>query len=405
MSAPKIVFPHVMKTAGTSLIEALQRNYSTKEILSRASTWSQLRTQTPDMLSPVRFVRGHFGSGILRVFGEHNGFTPICLLRDPVERVISHFWHYRSASDDQRFPFMRNEAFTLEEFLDYPEVQYLVCNYHTANYSANLVNSMDLPDGPAPEISELNFSVAREFLNQCACVGISEQLERFAVQLEDVLGLHVAIGATRHRSYARGGQVAPETLAKIRRLNEIDYELYEQAKTLSQRQRLKRSRQNPNVPDPTGVILWRAGYPFWGAGWSNVMGTGSDSHIWSCQTRADLHFDVASGVQYTVLIGVLRFVAPVQASGFIVYVNGSQVSYVTVPLQVAKGMGHVYAVPLKQLDSTHLSLALRVDDLMSFKDVANDTDDTKRGLALAMVMLIPNDMPVPTQALKIDTLV
>jgi hypothetical protein len=88
-----------------------------------------------------------------------------------------------------------------------------------------------------------------------------------------------------------------------------------------------------------------------------------------------------------------------------VYVNGSQVSYVTVPLQVAKGMGHVYAVPLKQLDSTHLSLALRVDDLMSFKDVANDTDDTKRGLALAMVILIPNDMPVPTQALKIDTLV
>src|SRR5256885_11585249 len=87
-STRPMVFPHIMKTVGTSLISWIQRHYAYHEILVAATTWPELLRLPRGSLVGKKFVRGHFGSAIMKLFGEDKGFTPIAVLRDPVERVV-----------------------------------------------------------------------------------------------------------------------------------------------------------------------------------------------------------------------------------------------------------------------------------------------------------------------------
>ena len=158
----KIVFPHIMKTAGTSLISWIQRHYYVDEILYSASVWLELRGKPRRELEAKRFVRGHFGSRILNVFGEHNGFTAIALLRDPVERIISHYWHLKNAPDQLNFEFARDPAFTFEAYLEHPETQYLISNYQVGSYSAVIgEGSATAKAGASEEVSPLDMGRAR----------------------------------------------------------------------------------------------------------------------------------------------------------------------------------------------------------------------------------------------------
>ena len=131
-SSGKIVFAHIMKTGGTTVAQWIQRHYECSEILSGASSWKELKSMPRHVFGPIKFVRGHFGSGILEVFGEHNGFAPIALFRDPLERVISHYWHLKHA-ENLRFPFAKEPGFAVEDFLEHPQLQYIVSNYQTGN--------------------------------------------------------------------------------------------------------------------------------------------------------------------------------------------------------------------------------------------------------------------------------
>src|SRR5438874_4729434 len=72
-STRRMVFPHIMKTAGTSLISWIQRHYAYHEILLAATTWPELLRLPRGSLVGKKFVRGHFGSAIMKLFGEDKG--------------------------------------------------------------------------------------------------------------------------------------------------------------------------------------------------------------------------------------------------------------------------------------------------------------------------------------------
>src|SRR2546430_290583 len=119
-STRSMVFPHIMKTAGTSLISWIQRHYAYHEILLAATTWPELLRLPRGSLVGKKFVRGHFGSAIMKLFGEDKGFTPIAVLRDPVERVVSHFWHLKFSPEKHPFPLARAGGLPIEQFIAPP---------------------------------------------------------------------------------------------------------------------------------------------------------------------------------------------------------------------------------------------------------------------------------------------
>jgi hypothetical protein len=393
--APKVVFPHIMKTGGTSVNAWIQRHYCAEDVLTQASGWRELQSLRHELLASKRFVRGHFGSRICSVFGPHNGFAPIVLLRDPVERVLSHYWHLKRAPDAHiEFKFVKEESFGIRDFLRHPEVRFIASDYQTGNLSASPDSIQEHYYTPLyrSEVSPVDLDRAKDFLQACAVVGITEDLKRFVADCAAAFDFFPARLTARARSYRGQEPLDQDVLNELRALNRRDIELYEFAKArlAAPARTYQVVRQaNPNSIADETQLSWRPGEPFWGSGWSDVM-YGPAAHVWSTDTTATIELSVRPGRAYVLLVSVYRFVVPVQSEGFCVLCDGQPVPTVEVKLAQA-GDAMLFAAVLGRAAAESLSIGFRVNMLMAFSEIASDPDAQKKGLAVTGIQLIDSE--------------
>jgi len=402
------VFPHIMKTAGTSLISWIQRHYAYHEILLAATTWPELLRLPRGSLVGKKFVRGHFGSAIMKLFGEDKGFTPIAVLRDPVERVVSHFWHLKFSPEKHPFPLVRAEGFTIEQFIEHPATQCLVANYQTANFSATAESE---PPTETPgelrvleEVAPVNLEVAKAFVDSCAVVGVTEELPALVARLSEYFGLFPEHTLPKHRSYRLSTPVSDGVLQKIRALNEADFALYQYVRKRAATPRPHLSivkPRNPNTVWDDGVLKWVAGMPYWGHGWSDVMADERNNHIWSLRPTATLEVAVRPGVCYTLVFSVQRFVTPLQKECFSVLSNGREISVISVFARGGDDV-EVYAAVLAASDTETLTISFCVDTLFAFRHLGDDPSILRRGVALSGFSLLASHPNAPPEALALE---
>jgi hypothetical protein len=194
----------------------------------------------------------------------------------------------------------------------------------------------------------------------------------------------------KHRSYRQDESFHKETLQRIRKLNAVDYELYQYVRTRSTAPGKSYSlpaRVNPNRVGADGRLCWRAGEPYWGRGWTDCAGEVTQRHIWSLEGVASMCFDVDVGEAYVLLVYVMRFVVPFQAESFVINCEGRELVPTMIPSPQAEGQ--VYAVHLGPVKSAQLTVGFAVDRLLSFNEVnSQDKDTLLRGLAVHSVTLI-----------------
>jgi len=407
-STRSMVFPHIMKTAGTSLISWIQRHYAYHEILLAATTWPELLRLPRGSLVGKKFVRGHFGSAIMKLFGEDKGFTPIAVLRDPVERVVSHFWHLKFSPEKHPFPLVRAEGFTIEQFIEHPATQCLVANYQTANFSATAESE---PPTETPgelrvleEVAPVNLEVAKAFVDSCAVVGVTEELPALVARLSEYFGLFPEHTLPKHRSYRLSTPVSDGVLQKIRALNEADFALYQYVRKRAATPRPHLSivkPRNPNTVWDDGVLKWVAGMPYWGHGWSDVMADERNNHIWSLRPTATLEVAVRPGVCYTLVFSVQRFVTPLQKECFSVLSNGREISVISVFARGGDDV-EVYAAVLAASDTETLTISFCVDTLFAFRHLGDDPSILRRGVALSGFSLLASHPNAPPEALALE---
>ena len=86
-SGDHLVFIHILKTAGQTLMPILRDQFEPGE--SFFGNWPDIKARTADELSRYRLIMGHNFPGIAdRISGQAVFIT---FLRDPVERTLSHF--------------------------------------------------------------------------------------------------------------------------------------------------------------------------------------------------------------------------------------------------------------------------------------------------------------------------
>jgi len=387
---PNLVFVHCPKTGGTSVTTWLQRHYPIAEILNEATVWPELNRVTPEIMAQKCLVRGHFGRAILGLFGPDRGFQAVTVLRDPVQRVLSHFWHLKRAPDTEvGLEFCRDDHFTLRDFLEHPATRVYASNCQTTWCGAPTeVTRAFLEDYREPD-----FAAACAFLDQCAVVGVTEDLPGFLSDLSATFGFSPDTRLLTERRYSpRDSAVTPDLLEQIRALNTLDQELYAYARaraTASRNVRAPVPARNPNRLGRDRALRWRAGAPYWGHGWTDVQSPEHQPHVWSVVPEATLEFETAGGVgPWAVTLTVRRFVLDAQALQFTVSANGEPL-----PLQRISPDGQepiVYVGCLGAVHADRLVLTFRVAALLSFRSVwAKDTSDEPRGMALSEVRLIP----------------
>jgi hypothetical protein len=217
-----VIFLHIPKAAGATLNVVLRRHFAENEtyridgrnVAESIATFKRLPRAERER---IRLLAGHQGFGLHAYLGAPS--TYVTLLRDPVDRAVSHYYYARSAPGHYLHDEIASRGIDLE---DYPKLAEEVRNGQT-----RMLAGSDGATSDACGRGELE--LAKRRLAESFCLfGVTEQFDRFLVLLKRRLGLrrlcYHRMNVTPRRP--RRADVPQSAAGAIERSNEFDMELY-----------------------------------------------------------------------------------------------------------------------------------------------------------------------------------
>ena len=238
-----VAFVHIPKTAGTTLNSILAHEYSpdeTYEIMMRGMSlsvpkpmimprpvisFSKLRRLKSAIKhrQTLRLIRGHFDLSLSKLLPPDTRF--FTLLRDPVERAISHYYHYRRRTIDPIHPLAMRS--TLSEWVS-------SCGLVEMDngQTRRLAGEINLPWGRVTR--HMLDRAKSNLVSNFAVVGLTERFE------ESLILLHLAFNWPLYRITAENvgvsrpprAEVSEQALKVIEDCNRFDLDLYQFASVL-----------------------------------------------------------------------------------------------------------------------------------------------------------------------------
>jgi FkbM family methyltransferase len=234
-------FFHIHKTGGMSVHEYLRDATPKGDLLPGFFEQDILNIGNPQAF---RYFSGHFGRLPLLFKGRRLSVATV--LRDPVQRGLSHYRHARRDVEIKEHMDKNGEFYrklhreilnnSLQEFLYSPSASLVFGNHQACQLAELTQNSVLLIKRffdtriTAEELYEL----AMEGLSKMELVGTTQKLDEFIIRLADRWDLPQPIKKyVENADPSRAPEhLAPDEIARIRELCSVDLKIYEHVNNL-----------------------------------------------------------------------------------------------------------------------------------------------------------------------------
>jgi hypothetical protein len=236
-----VIFLHIPKAAGTTLHQIIDRQYPQRAIFSfnadAITSVEQFKNLPEAQKSQIQVVKGHMGFGLHQYMSQPA--TYITILREPIERVISYYYHV-----------LDNPAHYLHEEVtkDHVGLEAFTSDQLTAeidNGQTRLLAGPEfmwtIPYGKCtPDLLEI---AKQNLINHFLVVGVADQFDKTLILLKIALGW-------KNLSYKRSNvnvrrpekqSISSQARANIEKDNPFDIQLYKFAQQLLKEQ-IRRNR-------------------------------------------------------------------------------------------------------------------------------------------------------------------
>jgi hypothetical protein len=240
-----IIFLHVPKTAGTTMLHILNRVYAMERRCllypDQTPIAESLAALNADQKLKLQLLAGHVRFGVDKVFTQEARYFTI--LRDPVERIISTYHHirreyrvgFRSALHEKAI------SSTLHEYIVYLSTTINQCNGMTFQMAGDHTNFDKLrrnDEGRLPDVPAEAFDIAKHNLaTRFDVVGLTERFDESLILLKNTFGWRNIYHYDRNTtSQTERVVLLPETIELIKQTNQLDMDLYAFGKQLFEKQ-------------------------------------------------------------------------------------------------------------------------------------------------------------------------
>lgn len=251
---PTVIFLHVPKTAGTTMHSIFEKHYPPGALYSTYPAnhpYGSLEAYAafpPERKSQIRVLLGHFSYGVHKLVP--GPYLYITILREPVERIISNFYHINRDPNHGLHELVSSGRMDLQQYVDHMVHDLKMDNEQTRMYAGNWDGR---GHGPC---TDAMLETAKANLADCfAVVGVTDRFDETYLLTKRLLGWPHSIIKKRNvtRNRPQRADLPQADLALLEEHNRFDSQLYRYGKTLLDQQV---ARQGPGFTRE--LALYRA---------------------------------------------------------------------------------------------------------------------------------------------------
>jgi hypothetical protein len=224
-----LIFLHIPKAAGSTLHRIIEKQYEPSTIFTIPSFYSskeEFRQAAEFQLKEIKVLKGHMFFGLHEVLP--NPSTYITFLRDPVERIISHYYYVLQNPIHYLYKDVKANNMSLKEYAGSG------LSLELDNGQTRFIAGFNFLDHSQPASQEMLEVAKQNLKSHFAVVGIVEEFNKSLITLRKRFDwktpFYVKENTTKNRLKKK--IISKDTLEVIKKYNELDIELYRYAKDI-----------------------------------------------------------------------------------------------------------------------------------------------------------------------------